>query len=476
MVASGDGLSEITGWGRYPRVRAREVAISKPGDCAPAARLSRGWGRSYGDASLPPVTADGVADDFANRGGEGRPPASVDRRAGGDPHAANWRFCDRILDWDPESLRIRVEAGAKLSDLIEVALRHGAFVPVTPGTGHVTVGGMVACDVHGKNHHRAGTFGSHVRSLGLRTADGEWIEVSRRDHPDLFLATLGGCGLTGHIAEVEFDLSPVPTGWLVQESVCTPNWHALVETLYGSARDWPFTAAWSDLLARGSRFGRGVVYRARWADASEASARTRVPTRSAARSLPWYPRITESRIRAFNRIYFAQARMRGSRPRLATPSAVFHPLDRVDDWPRFYGPNGFAQYQCVLPRHGSVADHARRVISALQGAGAVCCLAVIKDCGPEGDGLLSFPRDGLSLAIDFPIRDREEAQRIHDDANETLIGFGGRIYLAKDAFTRRDHFEAMEPRLEEWRRIRNEVDPRQHFRSQLGDRLLMVNS
>lgn len=439
--------TELFGWGRSHHATARAISIHDARTVSPEISLSRGLGRAYGDAALPPVRAE-----------------ETDA-----PVVGRWPECDRVLAFDPSTGRLRAEAGLSLAALVDLALPLGWFVPVSPGTAQVTLGGMVACDVHGKNHHRAGTFGAHVHALRLVLSSGDAVEVTRARDPELFAATVGGMGLTGHIAEVEFDLVSVPTGWLLQETVSCATWEALCDTL-ASSSDHPFTVAWVDLLAPGRRAGRGLVHRARWADPVEAPGAT---TRRLARpiALPPIVRVGRRTGRAFNALVFRAGTLRAG-TRVVTPSQVFYPLDRVAQWPRFYGRRGFAQYQCVLPAEADPVSAAWELIETMRDAGAALTLAVVKDFGPEGHGLLSFPREGLTLALDFPIESREHAQRIHDRANERLIARGGRVYLAKDAFTRREHFEAMEPRLDSWRAIRQRVDPDRRLASALGERLL----
>lgn len=440
--------TELFGWGRSHHAPARAISIHDARRVPPEISLSRGLGRAYGDAALPPLRTDSDA-----------PPA-----------VGRWPECDRVLAFDPTTGRLRAEAGLSLAALVELALPRGWFVPVSPGTAQVTLGGKVACDVHGKNHHHAGSFGAHVHSVRLVLPSGDAVELTPTSDPELFWATVGGMGLTGHIAEVEFDLVPVPSGWLLQETVSCATWESLCETLDASS-DRPLTVAWVDLLASGRRAGRGLVHRARWADADEAL-RSTPPRLARPLSPPTIARVGRWTGRAFNALVFRAGTVRAGTRRV-TPSQVFYPLDRIARWPRFYGRRGFAQYQCVLPAEHDPVSAAWELIETMRGAGATITLAVVKDFGPEGDGLLSFPRSGLTLALDFPIESREHAQRIHDRANERLIAHSGRIYLAKDAFTRREHFEAMERRrLDAWRAVRERVDPDRRLASALGERLL----
>jgi FAD/FMN-containing dehydrogenase len=241
-----DAMKELSGWGRHPVVRGveriSEDLLAASGDVC----LSRGLGRSYGDASLP---ADAT-----------RPVLGT-------------RLADRILAFDPESGILRAEAGLSMERINALFPARGFAAPVSPGTQFVTLGGMVASDVHGKNHHVAGSFGEHVRALRLRVADGRVLEVTAESEPELFLATLGGMGLTGHILEVEVTLERIPSPWILAERERARDLDELVEALRAASRQWPFTVAWADTAARGPHMGRGFLTRGRWAEPGEAPVR-----------------------------------------------------------------------------------------------------------------------------------------------------------------------------------------------------------
>jgi decaprenylphospho-beta-D-ribofuranose 2-oxidase len=407
------------------------------------AALSRGLGRSYGDSSLPAAPNDLVVDTT---------------------------LANRLLAFDAESGILRAEAGISLWELNRLFLRRGWFVPVSPGTQFVTLGGMVASDVHGKNHHLDGCFGEHVRSLQLRVADGQIIECSDQQHRDLFWATIGGMGLTGHILEVEFQMRPIPSPWIWSESQRVPNLDAMVSGLKRAAATWPMTVGWVDCLARGASLGRGIIMKGRWAAAAEAPdlppglrRRRRVPCQ--------FPNFALCRpsMKAFNLLYYYKHIRRVKRG-IQHPDDFFYPLDALDNWNLIYGRRGFTQYQCVLP-HREDNGPARRFLNLFTAAGGCSFLCVIKDCGPEGKGMLSFPRPGISIAMDFPVN-HKTTQVLVDRLNELVIGEGGRIYLSKDAFTRPEHFHAMEPRLSAFNAVRRKWDPQGKLRSAQSVRLL----
>ena len=358
------------------------------------------------------------------------------------------------------------EAGLSLDELYRAFLPNGWFTPVTPGTRFVTLGGMVAADVHGKNHHVDGCFGRHVNAVRLRVADGRVLDCSRTEHPDLFFATMGGMGLTGHMLEVSFRLARVPTPWIYQEAQRVPDIDAFMTALKASAEAWPMTMGWIDCLSKGSLMGRGVLFRGRWAEAHEAP--TSFPSLHPPIPVPFtFPHgvLGVPSVRAFNVLYYRLPRPHAS---VVHPAGFFYPLDVAGDWYRIYGPRGFTQYQCVLPASGGHGA-ARRFLEVVTHGGGASFLCVIKDCGPEGEGMLSFPRPGISIALDLAMRD--DTQALVDRMNECVIAEGGRIYLAKDALTRPDHFRAMEPRLDGFLDIRRTWDPEGRIRSAQSVRL-----
>jgi FAD/FMN-containing dehydrogenase len=435
-------LTELSGWGMYPRVAGRQRLSENLERITDGAILTRGLGRSYGDASLPPP--------------------------GGAPVAGSV-LADRVLEFDLDSGVMRAEAGLSLMRLNQLSLPRGWFTPVTPGTHWVTLGGMVAADVHGKNHHVAGTFGQHVRSLRMRLADGRVIECSDEQERDLFRATLGGMGLTGHVLEMTFQMTRASTPWIWQETEPVPDFETALERLAEAGRSWPYTVCWNDLLAGGPGLGRGLLTRARWAEPGEAPAR--LPRW---RDAPTFPVLLPSwalqpwMLRVGSFLYYWQT---GGRVRrgIVHPQACFYPLDVMREWNRLYGRRGFIQYQAVLPTPHDHPRH-RRLIELLRARRAAVYLCVIKDCGAEGRGLLSFPRPGVSYALDIAMGPHTQA--LVDALNELVIAEGGRIYLAKDALTRAEHFRAMErDRLPLFEAVRRKWDPERRLKSALSVRL-----
>lgn len=438
-------MSTLAGWGRLSEP-GTEVLDEDLERLTENAALSRGLGRSYGDSSLP---------------------ASPSERIAGT------RLANRILSFDPATGVMRAEAGLSLANLIRLMLPRGWFPPVVPGTKYVTLGGMVASDVHGKNHHVEGCFGAHVRALRIRLADNTIVECSPAQHADLFYGCIGGMGLLGHILEVEFLLHQIPSQWIWMERERVHDIDAYLASLTRAARTWPMTMGWIDCVHRGASMGRGVLMAGRWATAAEAPQSP--PRVRADKVVPvefpdWA--VNPLTVGLFNTAYY-WSHLRRVASKVIAPDPFFFPLDFVLEWNKGYGSRGFTQYQCVVPRAAG-APAVREFMDRLTKLGGASPLCVIKDCGPEGKGVLSFPLEGTSIAVDMPVT--PDIQRIVDGLNEFLISTGGRIYLTKDRFTRPEHFRAMEPRLPAFEALRDKWDPARRLRSAQSRRLFGDNA
>jgi decaprenylphospho-beta-D-ribofuranose 2-oxidase len=430
----------LEGWGRIP-APGREVLGTDLESLTRGASLSRGLGRSYGDSSLPARAEDRVA---------------------------GTRFADRILAFDETTGVLRAEAGLSLAELNRIFIPRGWFPPVTPGTKFVTLGGCVASDVHGKNHHVDGCFGTHVTGLRMRLASDEIVACSPSLLPELFWGTVGGMGLLGHILEVELVMRRIPSPWIRAENVRAANIDEFLETLTWGASEYPMTMGWIDCLSRGRSLGRGALMAGRWATVDEAKAQPPSPPLGLALpfELPGWV-LNRFTAKAFNELVY-RAVVRPQPSLLIGPEPFFYPLDSIQHWNRGYGPRGFTQYQCVLPRAAGPAA-VRELLELLASLGCASPLCVIKDCGPENQGVLSFPLEGTSVAVDIAVT--SDIQRIIDRLNELVIAAGGRMYLTKDRFTRPEHFRAMEPRLDAFLALRDKWDPSRKLRSAQSVRL-----
>lgn len=444
----------LSGWGRHPVVESRVVrpetrsqlravleATSEP-------VLAHGAGRSYGDAALNPRGLTILTERL-----------------------------NRMIAFDPETGRLRCEAGVRLGEILDVFVPRGWFVPVTPGTKAVTLGGAVAFDVHGKNHHGEGSFAHFVRAIELLTASGACVRCSRQERAELFWATVGGAGLTGFITEVELELRRIETACLRTRRIKTHHLDEAFDAFEAHDPRHTYAVAWIDAMARGDSLGRGLCMFGDHARADELGKARRArplayaPRRYFSVPIPLPRRVLgPTVVRCFNRMYHARQRREEVR-RVEDIDAFFYPLDAVGQWNRMYGPDGFVQYQCVLPMDESRMG-ITHLLEHLHTTGWPCYLAVLKRMGPASDGMLSFPMRGYTLALDIPRRDGIEALLHALDA--IVLQHGGRIYLAKDAALRPEAFRAMYPRHDEWLNVKRRVDPDGRFTSALARRLQLV--
>ncbi|MCX5186759.1 FAD-binding protein [Streptomyces sp. NPDC059837] len=440
----------VTGWGRTAPTTARlvhprtyEEAAAAVRACGARGGIARGLGRAYGDAAQ-------------NAGG-----AVLDMTG-----------LDRIHAIDAAGGTVLCDAGVSLHRLMEVLLPLGWFVPVTPGTRYVTVGGAIGADIHGKNHHVSGSFGRHVLSFELLTADGA-IRTVRRDTP-LFDATTGGMGLTGVILTATVRLRPVATSLMSVDTERAADLDDLMARLTATDHRYGYSVAWIDLLARGRSTGRSVLTRGEHAplDALPPRARRRPLAFRPAR-FPSAPAFVpegllgRGTVGLFNELWYRKA-PRARAGELQRISAFFHPLDGVPHWNRVYGRGGFVQYQFAVG-HGR-EEALRRIVRRIAERRCPSFLAVLKRFGQGDPGWLSFPMPGWTLALDIPAS-LPGLGAFLDELDEEVAGAGGRVYLAKDARLRPELLAGMYPRLSEFRRLRAELDPRGVFTSDLSRRL-----
>jgi FAD/FMN-containing dehydrogenase len=426
----------LHGWGRFPTAegtvhRARDLEDLCRLAGGPASLIGRGAARSYGDAA---VAADVVS--------------TVPLR--------------HLLDFDPGRGRVRAQAGVSLDDLIRFVLPRGWFPPVTPGTRYATLGGCVAADVHGKNHHRDGAFSAFVDELEVVLAGGDVVCCSREMRPDLFWATLGGMGLTGLVHAVQLRLRPLRSVFVDGLSLRTGSLRETCQVLLQTQEEHLYSVAWIDALPHRGR-GRGLVLLG-----DHATDGRLTPLH---RNAPWrLPALPVNVVRGFglrlaNALYHRRQLRRRRRHRVHY-EPYFYPLDGIDDWNRAYGRRGFVQFQFVVP-----FDDGESVMSEVMdraGREAPCSLAVLKTFGDHDAGPLGFPMPGYTLALDFArTQGIEAALRV---AADVVAAAGGRVYLAKDAILTPEQVDAMYPRLDEFRSLRRQIDPAGHFRSRLSDR------
>ena len=443
----------LTGWGRIAPSSAELAEPSAPGEAetllkaaAPSRGLiARGLGRSYNNAAQ---CAGGVVVSTAR--------------------------LNRISELDPASGLAVCEAGVSLEQLMVAGLPSGWFVPVSPGTRQVTIGGAIAADVHGKNHHVAGSFARHVRSFDLLLPSGELRTVTSEDDPALFWATAGGMGLTGLILRARVQLKRVATSRIRVDTVRTADIDETMAVLAEHDRRYGYTVAWSDSMARGGSLGRSVITSGDFADLTDLPAEGKADPfafRPGARlgAPPVFPPglINRYTVAAANEAYYRKA-PRHREGELQTIGAFFHPLDAIRNWNRVYGPGGFRQYQYVVPFGQEAA--VRRSFELVSAARAPSFVTVLKRFGEGDAGLLSFPLAGWTLALDFPARTPGLAGLL-DRLDRLVVDAGGRVYLAKDSRVPPDVLAQMYPRLPEFRELRAGLDPDGLFASDLSRRL-----
>jgi decaprenylphospho-beta-D-ribofuranose 2-oxidase len=443
----------LTGWGRIAPSSAELTEPGSPGEAAAllqaarpsTAMIARGLGRSYNNAAQ---CDGGVVISTAR--------------------------LNRIIELETATGLATCEAGVSLEQLMIAGLPGGWFVPVSPGTRQVTVGGAIAADVHGKNHHVAGGFAMHVPSFDLLLPGGELRTVTRRGDPALFWATAGGMGLTGLIVRATVRLKPVATSRVRVDTVRTSDIDETMAVLAEHDRTYGYTVAWSDSLARGASLGRSVITSGDFAEPADLTPGDRADPfafRPGARlGLPAvFPPglINRYTAAAANEAWFRKAPRR-RHGELQTIGKFFHPLDGVRNWNRVYGPGGFRQYQYVLPFGQEAA--VRRSFELVSQARAPSFVTVLKRFGPGDPGLLSFPMAGWTLALDFPARTPGLAGLL-GLLDQLVIEAGGRVYLAKDSRVPADLLPRMYPRLDEFRKLRAELDPEGILGSDLSRRL-----
>jgi decaprenylphospho-beta-D-ribofuranose 2-oxidase len=381
-----------------------------------------------------------------------------------------------VLSFDPETGLVSCEAGVSLEQLMVMFLPRGWFVPVSPGTRQVTVGGALAADVHGKNHHSAGSFARHVLSFDLLTADGDVRTVTPEGDPDLFWGTAGGMGLTGIILRASVVLKRVETSRLIVDTVRTPDIDETMAYLSSTDKDYDYTVAWTDCLATGGSLGRSVITSGDFAVMSEVRYRDRAqPLAFKPSALVGAPSVFPSglisrhTVAMLNEAWYRKAPKRRT-GEIQTIGTFFHPLDRIRNWNRVYGPAGFRQYQYVVPFASS--DVVRRSLERISALRAPSFVTVLKRFGEGDPGMLSFPLPGWTLALDFPARTPLLGDLLAE-LDDMVLEAGGRLYLAKDSRIPAELMPRMYPRYEDFRRLRAEIDPAGVFTSDLARRLAL---
>jgi decaprenylphospho-beta-D-ribofuranose 2-oxidase len=443
---------QLSGWGNvirhaspvYRPEKLSGVREIVTGNGSVPSLITRGLGRSYGDAAV-------------NQNGA----VLLDTRL------------DRFTSFDPATGLLECEAGVSFQAVLETFLPRGFFPPVTPGTQFVTLGGAIAADVHGKNHHRDGSIANFLESFQLLTAGGETLTCSREQNSDAFWATLGGMGLTGVLLTARLRLTPVESAYVVVDHKKTANLDETLAAFNASDSDYQYSVAWIDCLAQGPALGRSVLMRGNHAKPADLPAdlatnplNPRGPRR---KNVPFhFPSFALSpfTVRLFNNRYYGK---HTDGRHLQHYSDFFYPLDAIENWNRIYGKRGFYQYQAVFP-FDTGGSCLRELMEKISNAGAASFLAVLKTMGPSSGGILSFPMPGLTLALDVPNNGPSTVALLHD-LDQTVLRHNGRVYLAKDACLTPESFRAMYPSLPRFQQIKSRLDPQNKFSSSLSKRL-----
>ncbi len=441
---------QIANWGNYPVIESNEEYFAFEEQLLQILSgnetfIPRGNGRCYGDASLAKNTISTL------------------------------KF-DKILSFDRQAGIFECQSGITLDNVLEVIIPAGWFLPVTPGTQFITVGGAVASDVHGKNHHIDGSFSKHILDMDIILASGETIFCSREINADLFEATCGGMGLTGLISRIRFMLKKINTSFIRQKQIKASNLEELIN-LFSEYRHYTYSVAWIDCLKKGPHFGRGILMLGEHADLEDLNekqkkAPLRVPVKRQINfpfNLPSWV-LNAYTVKAFNFLFYTK-NFKKEINNIIGYAAFFYPLDAILHWNRGYGKKGFVQYQFVLPLEAKkgLIEILRRISD--KGLGSF--LAVLKVFGKQ-ESIISFPKEGYTLALDFPVK--TGLLEFLDELDQVVLQYGGRIYMSKDARMKPDIFWHSYPELKKFKDIIRKYNPEGRIRSVQSDRLLLTTN
>lgn len=438
---------KVSNWGNYPIAEAEVRSFASVREALDETKewedyIPRGLGRCYGDSSL-------------------------------NERILSTTKYNRFLDFDRERGILRCQAGVSFKEVIDVVLPAGWFLPVTPGTKFVTLGGAIAADVHGKNHHSEGSFSRHLFSLTLMAPDGKIYHCSREENSDIFWATCGGMGLTGVIVEGTFKLKPIETSYIVEDAIRARNIHELFPHFQKSL-GYTYSVAWIDCLAKGNDLGRGILLNGEHAKLSDLETDAQkenplfVKTQGKLSMPDLFPSFTINPLttKAFNHVFYSKGNMDNFR-HITDYDTYFYPLDFIHNWNRVYGKKGFAQYQFVIPPDNAY-EGLVKILTLISDQKMPSFLTVLKYFG-EQEGMMSFPMEGYTLALDFPMSER--LLPFLDELDELVLEYGGRLYLTKDSRMNREMLEKGYPNLEEFMAIKNRLDGGKVMQSMQSKRL-----
>jgi decaprenylphospho-beta-D-ribofuranose 2-oxidase len=441
---------KIANWGNYPAIESEEKSFAFDEQLQELFRteahfIARGNGRCYGDASLADVTISTLK-------------------------------YDKVLSFDTKNGIFECQSGITLDQVLEVIVPEGWFLPVTPGTKFITIGGAVASDVHGKNHHVDGCFSHQIVEMDVLTGNGETFTCSFTCNSDLFEATCGGMGLTGVVTRVKFRLKKIQTSYIKQKQIKAENLEEVIR-LFDENKHYTYSVAWIDCLKKGKEFGRSILMLGEHATIDELDEKQKkdplkLPGKlqiSLPFNLPWWL-LNSFTVRAFNFLFYVK-NFRKETSSVISYEPFFYPLDAILHWNRCYGKKGFVQYQFVLPLEAKqgLIDILHRISEAGMGS----FLTVLKIFGKQ-ESLISFPKEGYTLALDFPVR--KGLMEFLDQMDEIVLRYGGRLYMSKDARMKPSSLEAGYPRLDQFKSIVKKYNGQNKFCSMQSNRLLLTKN
>jgi decaprenylphospho-beta-D-ribofuranose 2-oxidase len=435
----------ISNWGNYPRIDAHLKSFKSAREIvneinSGASYIARGNGRCYGDSSL-------------------------------NTRIISTLKYDNILEFDRANATITCQSGVTFESLIQFLVPKGLFLPVTPGTKFITVGGAVASDIHGKNHHVDGSFGNHIIKMELLLSSGKIVECGHDLERELFEVTCGGMGLTGIILTVKFRLKKIDSAFIRQTSIKAKNLDEIF-VLFEEYRENTYSVAWIDCLQKGNSLGRSLLMVGEHATEKDSSPLPKEDSRATNKKLniPFnFPAwaLNKYSIKIFNFLfYYKQFKIK--KESIVNFDQFFYPLDFINNWNRMYGKKGFVQYQFVLPLENSKMG-LRKILTEISNNGTGSFLAVLKLFGEQEGGLISFPMKGYTLALDFPVR--KGLFEFLNQLDKLVLEYGGRIYLTKDARMDKKIFWKSYPEISRFQQIVKKFNPNVKWRSAQSDRL-----
>lgn len=438
---------KVTNWGNFPEIEASVSSFSSEKELKKLLLgseeiIARGMGRCYGDSSLC-------------------------------KNIISTLKYNRIIDFNEVEQTVCCESGVTLEDLLSIFVPKGLFLPVTPGTKFVTIGGAIASDVHGKNHHVGGSISNHIISMDIMLSDGSIASCSKNNNSNLFWSTCGGMGLTGIILNACFKLKKIETSYIIQESIKAENLESIMKH-FEESKDYTYSVAWIDCLSKGKKLGRSILMRGEHASVRDLEG-TRFSNHPLNTGTPakldiplFFPNFSLNTlsVKAFNFLYYNK-QLSKEKKFIIGYDKFFYPLDGINNWNRIYGKRGFTQYQFVLPKETSY-NGLEKILTQISNSGSCSFLAVLKLFG-EQDNLISFPKEGYTLALDFPIK--PGVFELLNKLDEIVLENGGRLYLTKDVRMTEETFNKSYERAEIFRRIKHQFDSHNKFQSLQSKRI-----